>query len=655
MPQFPTNDYIRTTPTVLNGMDRRTLKMLIKANRLDITVYKRDSDNDVRRNIHNYIMRRSSPETQETQDKPAEIMGFDRESPGIDTQRVSNMPHHQPGPQSTRNPEETRSEFDEDQNNLQEPIPLTKEEQRGYVMKCYDEDDEIMASEIKDEMDKAGFVDEEGNDLTTQAIRGFKKSWINRQDALEEKAKRLHELREGINERNNVDRRLNEQIRDAKKELRSPAPDEYTAPEQSEDPEQPFPTQEIAQPNPISQPQAPPPPKPDQYFQPQDSRPPPIMQQQQQYQQPQFQQQPVQQQQPQQQQYQQPQQQPQQQPPQQFKELDVNDFRKKTKLETYIFNFNEARKLGDDTLARTMMLGIATEMDKEESSGGDKYFKLVETMLKNKTESGDTVDQFSKMMGVMGPYMGGQQSETVAITEAITGSVNHFTTEVKDTILVATGKSDVGDTVAKCPMCQKLVPADSVQCPYCSAQFQRAPQEGVSQQQPGPPQGMAGRYQEQGAPPPPQQQAPPPQQPQGAPPPQQPPPPQQAQNDQTQFDVLKPYISQLSNFIVQKNDPATVADMFWGGTLPEDRSKVLFAIILGAERIQYILERLIPRFPDMKQQYDIISSVYGNTFLIKGHVRLKAHIDNEGLKVQKGVIPKMKADLEQIIGFEIPK
>lgn len=665
---------------ILTRMERRELKQFIRNNGLKVTVLKKHTDNDLRSLIFTEIgkaLASRGPPQELARQNGRQIRQTDshRESdesiipPKTNDQFAEDFARGLTR-QITHEPDHDFHPEEEEQSELvshQELTPLTVEELREYIFLEYDHFPDISPEGIKEKLDRKHFGDQYGNEISIQKIKAFRRGWIYKNQDLNEKAKELQKLRDKIQSRKEEDERLDEAIGDAE--------DELVNPQEPENNPQPPPgpgRQELPNPQPQQTQQAPPPPvvtPQSQQQQPQQQpqgqpiyrpgtdqashQPEPMQYQQQQYQQ-------------------QPQPVPQQQPQQQVNtDLNINDFKKKTQLEVYIDNFNDARRAGDVPMQKMMGMGIFAEMDKADSGSSDPAFKLLNTVIsasmgKNKDEKSDfdKMEQFTNMYAQIN--QGSGKSDAVGITEAVVEGAKVVSHEISDTILVASGNKNASSNMAVCPNCKKVVPVDSVRCPYCSARFVAVPQEGVyeepqyeEQEGTTPPQMAAQHHQEQKGPMHSKYQPQPPQPPQpaapGAPEEQMAPQPVERINmSEAENKEYTSYIKKLSNLIAQKNDPKQLIDIIWGSLDQEDKEKACLGVVLGPERLYYILERITPQYPDLKQNLDIIASTDGRAWINSALVTVKDKLDNEGFLTEEGKLPGMVKELQDKLGFVIP-
>lgn len=371
---------------------------------------------------------------------------------------------------------------------------------------------------------------------------------------------------------------------------------------------------------------------------------------------------------------------------------------KKTTIEVLIEGFERASAKGDlgamslfaDNLSR------AVERADESSASGSRpgpMDKFAETMIgvmgksfedKVVGKGGKGENEFEKVKGYFTFFkdlQGGQGDvdPNVQMASIITKGIEHGITETRKTILQVSGHSDDNEP-EPCPTCNRLVPVDALLCPYCGTRFETEQAPAVPAQQPVPqipqytqqrqpqymtPSQIPKQYAPQVPAYAPPQVAPQVQQPAQAPTPAM---PQEAQPmiqpavydgvlkfDQKELDSYKGYIKKLASAITHKLDILTPITFLW--PLMEDKNKkwAMVAVILGEQKIYFILNQVAPQLPDMAKEIAILNSVDGHSVVSEALTALEAKIVKEGMKIPRTELKAMADELEYKLGFQIPE
>jgi hypothetical protein len=335
-------------------------------------------------------------------------------------------------------------------------------------------------------------------------------------------------------------------------------------------------------------------------------------------------------------------------------------FQRKTKLDTYYQMLKEARDAvgshpGDQATAawakgicEMAVDGIYKEMDKMDEAPYMQQMMGVLTGIITKKGEMDPLASLEKVTNIVTGLMGDRGSnESVEMARIVVGGVNKVTEELKDTVLTATGKRQSADKIGKCPNCGKLVPADSALCPYCGARFTAQSAPPASSQNPEPP--IQDRQRQER-----KELAEAMTMPTALPPP-------GAHNgvqamlaspEETMPDVLK-NVKRLANFIADKDDPVVKADALWKIGNTDDRKQVVFMVLLGPDRIFYLADRMITKYPEYQKYYDICTSTDGQAWigaLLEEFAKLAR---DSQFKLTRAEVEKMMTDTENKLGFKI--
>jgi hypothetical protein len=121
-----------------------------------------------------------------------------------------------------------------------------------------------------------------------------------------------------------------------------------------------------------------------------------------------------------------------------------------------------------------------------------------------------------------------------------------------------------------------------------------------------------------------------------------------------ELKAYKGYIVKLSGMISDKKDSVTLVNVAWHFLDNDQRKLALFACVLGAQKIDFIITKVAPQLPDMAHHFAILQSVEGKVFIEGALDALRAQLKKSGFILKTSELGVMRGELEYKIGLKIP-
>ena len=354
--------------------------------------------------------------------------------------------------------------------------------------------------------------------------------------------------------------------------------------------------------------------------------------------------------------------------------INVGDLKRKSKLEIMVDTYNSAVDSGNPMLQRVMLEGITNYVyNLEDDDPNRKLINTIITSMIKDNKGKDPIDDMTKLASVFQKFQPQPQntSESVEMTRAITRSIDHGISELRTGISEATGGGqDITQLFASCPVCKQPILKDSKICSYCGAMFEMPSAPGVYpqnqaqqahfQQQQYQQQQRSGQMKKSSSHPQPktipqQQQV------------QEPNPaiqhqsqqvqaqqPQKPQISDNEYKKIQDYAKRLANFITKGKDPVKTVKAAWTFLDQEDKEKIIMGLILGRNRLFYILDRLAPLYPELQNYVSIVKSAKGIVWIDLAFETVSQKAHEEQLKISKEKLAMEIKQIETRLGFEIP-
>ena len=343
----------------------------------------------------------------------------------------------------------------------------------------------------------------------------------------------------------------------------------------------------------------------------------------------------------------------------------------KTNLDRFVELLEQAREEGNKGLMKIAVDGIYQNMQGGGQAGGlDPDMKnIMNTLLarafpespppspptsskpfQNVEDVLDLMGKFQRTLGGGGGEGGEKPSENIEMANIISGTVRDVMGEARDIVYDVTGtgggrrrtQQQHQVAMSRCPSCHGVIPYDSKICGYCGMRFG-------------------------GGPSPAQQQQPPPQPPPAAlPAPQSPQdealaamqqaPPAVSLNPQftpQEIDQLDGHLHKLCNYIQNDDDPTVKSKMIWGLCDEEEKKSLLFAGVMGRDRLYRIARMLADHFPNFGSYWGILQEPHAREWVHDALETFKLCSMEEGFRPPKEEYAKMLATVSQKLGVEV--